>query len=124
MTIQNETIRNVDFIALMRDTIMSTDEVPVTNASTTLPIVAGTVMGKITSSGIYVPYNQDASDGSENAAGILYAKVDASSTAVPSTVVTRNCAVVSAHLTWPSDITANEKTAAEAQLVALNIIPR
>lgn len=41
-------------------------------------LAAGTVLGKITASGKYKAYSNAAGDGSETAAGILYAAVDAS----------------------------------------------
>ncbi len=51
---------------------LSRDVVPVTvGAGVTLP--AGLVLGKITATSKYVAYNNGASDGSETAAGILYA---------------------------------------------------
>lgn len=124
MTVLTETIRNVDFIAMCRDPIISIDEVSATNVSTTAAIDAGTVMGKITATGVFVPFDQDASDGSENAAGILMNRVEASATAEPVAVVARNCAVIAAHITWPSDIDAAEQTAAETQLLAANIVFR
>lgn len=37
----------------------------------TAPLRAGTVMGKITSSGLYVPYDDSGSDGEEVARGVL-----------------------------------------------------
>lgn len=43
------------------------------NGSTEQTILAGTVLGKVTASGKYVPWNPGASDGSQNAVCVLVA---------------------------------------------------
>lgn len=53
----------------------SRSNVTVTVAGTAF--ASGTVMGKITASGKYVPYKSTNSDGSQTAAGILYARTKA-----------------------------------------------
>lgn len=49
---------------------------PVTVAATQAAMVAGTVLGQVTESGLFVAYDDDANDGSEVAAGILAEAVD------------------------------------------------
>lgn len=71
-------------------------------------------------SGKYVAYNQDASNGSQRAAGILVEAVDASAADADGVVLVRGCEVADDILTWPSDIESGEKTTAIAQLAALN----
>jgi hypothetical protein len=87
-------------------------------------LAAGTVLGVITASGKYAAFNQDGADGTQAAAGILYAAVDASAADANCVVTARDCEVDGAALTWPSDITAGEKDAAIADLNALGIIVR
>jgi hypothetical protein len=65
------------FILSEANGLRSRDEVTVTVAASTT-LRPGQVLGKITATGKYVPYNNDATpaaDGSENAAGILYGEL-------------------------------------------------
>lgn len=75
-------------------------------------------------SGKYVAFDQDAVDGSEIAAGILYDNVDATAGDVEAVMVARDAEVNGSEITWPADIEAAEKTAAIAQLALLGIIVR
>ena len=84
----------------------------------------GTVLGKITAGGSYTQFDQDATDGSQHAAGILYAPVDASGGAAPAVIIARDAIVNGELLVWPADIDAGEKTAAIAELIALGILVR
>lgn len=88
----------------------------VSGDSFTITIAAG--------SGKYVAYDQDAVDGSEIAAGILYDNIDATAGDIEAVAYLRDCEVNGSLLTWPSDIEAAEKTAAIAQLAILGIIVR
>lgn len=88
-------------------------------------LAAGTVIAKVTASGKYVQHDEDGDDGSENAAGILFDAVDASSADVTEAVaILRLAEVNDGELVWPSTIEAAEKTAAIVELTALNIIVR
>lgn len=89
----------------------------VTIAAAAAALVAGTVVGKITASGKYVAYSNGASDGSETAAGILYAAVADSAADQKAVIIARDAEVAETHLTG-SD--ANGK----ADLLALGIIVR
>lgn len=75
-------------------------------------------------SGKYVAFDQDAVDGSEIAAGILYDNAYATSADVEAVAYVRDCEVNGNELTWPSDIEAAEKAVAIAQLANLGIIVR
>lgn len=81
----------------------------------------GTVVGKITASGKVVQLDPAASDGSEDAYGILYGKVDATGGDVPGVVIVREALVDFAKVIWPTGITAAQKTAAIAALNAKGI---
>lgn len=85
---------------------------------------AGTVLGKITASGKLTQFDQDASDGSQNAAAILFSPCDASAGDAECVILARDAEVNGAELTWPADIETAEQTAAEAQLKALGIVVR
>jgi len=89
----------------------------VTIAAAASALVAGTVMGKITVGGKYVAYNNGASDGSEVAAGILYAAVADSASDQPGVIIARDAEVAEVHLTG---IDATGKT----DLAALGVIVR
>lgn len=87
----------------------------------------GTVLGLETASGKYHAFDQDAADGTEDAAAILFHKVDATSADVTTVATVRGPATINANmLTWPGDIDAAEQTAAETQLRAkgLAILPQ
>ena len=71
-------------------------------------------------SGKWVKYNQDATNGSQIAAGIAIDAYDATSADVDGVALVRGCEVADDALTWPSDIETGEKTTAIAQLAALN----
>ena len=84
--------------------------------SFTITVAAGS--GKLTQ------FNQDGTDGSEIAAGILIDNVDATSADQPCVFLAREAEINGAELTWPSDIETSEKTAAIAQLAAPGLIVR
>lgn len=83
---------------------------------------ANKVVGKITSGGKFAVYNNGAGDGTEVAAGILLAAVDATSADKKGAVLVRGPAIVkNSMLDWgSSDGTAI--TAGIADLLALNIL--
>lgn len=84
-------------------------------------LTSGMVLGKITSGGKYVQLNPDASNGSQNAAGILLNDVTAlNGHDAKATIIARDAEVSGAGLTW-SDDTDLDQDAAEAQLEALGI---
>lgn len=79
------------------------------------------VVGKITASGKFAPFNQDAVDGTEAAAGISILAVDASAADAKGVIIEREALVAMENLVWPADIIAGEKEAAIAELEALGI---
>jgi len=84
-------------------------------------VVALEVVGQITASGKFAPLDQDATDGTEAAAGIMVADIDASAADMAGVIIESDALVAMDNLVWPDDIDAGEKTAAIAQLVALGI---
>ena len=85
-------------------------------------VVAGQVLGVVTASGKYKVFDQDAADGSENAAGISYANYDATDGDMDIVVNIRDTRAIADAFTWPDDIEAGEKDTALAALDALNIV--
>jgi len=88
-------------------------------------ILSGTVLGKITASGKYVPLVPGAADGSQTAVGILFitntvpVAVD-----VRAAMIARDAIVSDNGIKWPAGITAPQISTATAQLVALGILVR
>lgn len=84
-------------------------------------LAAGTVLGKIDVGGEYTPYLAASEDGSESAAGILLAAVDATDAAQDAVIIARLAEVASAKLVWAD---ADDATAGLADLAALTIVAR
>jgi hypothetical protein len=84
----------------------------------------GTVLGKITASGKYTQLAPAAADGSEVAAAVLFAAVDATAADKAAVVHLRDTEIASAGLNWSAVITAGEKAVAAAELKALGIVIR
>lgn len=126
MSTKTEGRHTAEFLISEANGTRSRDQVTVTvPASTTLK--PGLVLAKVTGSGKYVPYDDDGSDGREEAAGVLYdglvndteAPVD-----VDATVITCDAEVRAADLEWDSSIDDSEKAAGRADLLALGIKSR
>ena len=99
--------------------------VTVTIASGAGKLEPGTVLGKITTGGKYTGLAPSATNGSQNAAGILWAGVDATAADAPGVVVLRGPALVNQHeLVWPDGATEVQITAATTALAALGILLR
>lgn len=87
-------------------------------------LLAGTVLGKVTATGKYRPYDDNNTDGSEVAAAILVYDADATSADAKSVGVVRLAEVWSSRLVWATTVAAGEKTTAEADLKAAFVIFR
>lgn len=85
---------------------------------------AGSVLGRLTASGKYVPFDPDGEDGSENAAAILYEGCDASDDDVRRTLTARDTEVHADVLLWADGVSDNDKTAALAALADFGIVGR
>jgi hypothetical protein len=97
----------------------------VTIASGAGKLAPGAVLGKITTGGKYTVFAPAATNGSQNAAGILWAGVDASAADAPGVVLLRGPAIVNRHeIVWPEGATEAQITAATTALAALGILQR
>ena len=80
------------------------------------------MLGKITASGQYAIFDQDASDGTETAAAIAIGAVTTGAGETASlAVIERDAIVIEDNLTFESDIDAGEQATAMASLLALGI---
>ena len=97
----------------------------VTIASGAGKLSPGTVLGKITTGGKYTGLAPGATNGSQNAAGILWDKADATDADAASVVILRGPAIVNRHeIILPEGATEAQITAATTALAALGIILR
>jgi hypothetical protein len=97
----------------------------VTLASGAGKLVPGTVLGKITTGGKYTILTPGASNGSQNAAGILWGHADATEADAPAVVLVRGPAIVNRHeIVWPDGATEGQIATATTALAGLGIILR
>ena len=97
----------------------------VTLASGAGKVIPGTVLGKITTGGKFTPLAPGASNGSPNAAGILWGHADATDADAPAVVLVRGPAIVNRHeIVWPDGATEGQITTATTALAGLGIILR
>ncbi len=83
-------------------------------------LYAGTVLGRVTTSGALRRINPTATDGSQNAAALLLNRADAREGDVRQTVIARhaeaNGLLMRVGTQWPAGITAGQRNAAIVQL--------
>lgn len=115
MAILNEGKHTAEFLLSEGGEMYSRDEVTIAAAAGAM--APGTVVGKITASGKYKEYNNANNDGSEVAAGILYAAVADKATDQKAVIISRHCEVIASELTGLD-------TPARADLLALGIVCR
>lgn len=97
----------------------------VTLASGAGNLAPGSVLGKITTGGKYTGLAPAATNGSQNAAGILWAAVDATDADAPGVVLVRGPAIVNRHeISFPEGATEAQIATATTALAALGIILR
>lgn len=88
-------------------------------------VEASTVLGKITASGKFVPHNPAATDGSEVAVAINYARVDATDADALCVATARDSEVKGSELIYSAGTdTKPEKDAVNAALAANGIVVR
>lgn len=113
-----QSARRGDFIVSLANRTRSLD-----NATLATPkkIESGTVLGKVTASGKFVPLDPAASTGEQTAAGVALAAYDATAADVAIVVVSRDAELKSEGLIWPVGITDVQKKAAAATLLSAGI---
>jgi hypothetical protein len=85
---------------------------------------AGTVLGRVTASKKFVPFDPAATNGAEVAAAVLYEACDATDQDVRRTVTARHAEVHADVLVWGGTVTDAQKTTALTQLAGLGIAAR
>ena len=120
MTTLTEGTHASEFIVSLASGNRSVDSITVVSGQ---DLAAGDVVGVVTASGKYAIYNNAAGDGTETAAGVMYAAVDASAADATGLVVVRDAEVNLAELGWNSQAGAAQ-TAGVADLKAVGIIAR
>jgi len=110
-----------DWLKFEEDNLYSRDQVTVASGQN---LKTGTVVGIITASGKVTQLAPSASDGSQNAAGVLVGDVDASAADTPGVIIARHAICSDKGLVWPSGITGAQKNTALGQLKALGILVR
>jgi hypothetical protein len=94
-------------------------------ASGTGLLLSGTVLGKITATGKYGLYDNDASDGRQTFAAVLLAETDATTADAKAVGFVRDCEVFKDRLVWGAGVTTQaEKDAAYVEMIAAGVIPR
>ncbi len=121
MASYTEPQRPFEFLISEADGTLSRETVVIVAGSAGL--VPGLVLGKITASGKYAPYDDDNADGTETAVAILLEAVDATAD-VSAAVVFRLAEVKTAALQWAGTNDAGDKTAAYVDLATKFIIAR
>lgn len=126
MSTKTEGRHDAEFLISEANGQLSRDAVTVTvPASTTL--APGTVLAQLSADGKYVEYDNAGTDGSEEAAAILYGELvndDVAPADMAGVVINFSAEVRSADLTWKSGLNAGDKTAGLADLKALGIKAR
>lgn len=88
-------------------------------------LAIGTVVGRITASGKVAAYDNDATDGTQTAVGVLIAAIDASAGDKPGTIIARHAVLAKQALVFGAGVTTQaEKDAAFADLEAAGIVCR
>lgn len=126
MAVQTEGQYTAEFLESESEGTQSRDQVTVTVAAATT-LAPGTVLGIITATGAYAIHDPDATDGTEAAAGILYAElINAELTAADfdGVVINWGAEVAKADLQWIAGASVGDKTAAYADLRAKGIKAR
>ena len=110
---KTQTVRAGEFLVSEANGTRSREAITVTGG----PYLPGQVLGKITASGKYTAYTGGASNGTETAAGVLYAAADGSVADVSAVAIVRDAEVSEALLT-------GEDADGLADLAAVGVIAR
>lgn len=120
MPVLSEGIHQGEFLISEANGSRSRETVTVT-PETDRDYPSGTVLGQITVGGKYVEHDPDASDGTEDAAAVLYTEVKQGTSDVSAAVIVRDAEVDLGRLTFISGIDSGDQDDAVAALVALGI---
>ena len=123
MPVQTDTLGTGAFLKSEAPGSLSRETITIASGAGIL--LAGTVVGKLTTGGKYKAYDNDASDGTQTAAAVILNDVDATSADVKVIGFVRLAEVYSNRLVWGAAVTTDaEKTAGLADLAAQFVIAR
>ena len=121
MTVKTEPLHTGEFLVSEGNNSISRELIALAPSLTLEP---GTVMSKKTDDGLYYPLAPAAIDGTETAAGVLYAGKVTDANGGDGVIVARLAEVNESLLVWPTGISDEDKAAAVNQLAGLDIILR
>jgi hypothetical protein len=98
MPTYNEPVRPLEFLETEANGQISREAITIAAAAPAM--VAGTVLGRITASGLWTVYNNGAADGTEVARGILAYGVEDSGSNQAGVAITRHAEVKAGLLNW------------------------
>lgn len=128
MTTKTNHLRAGAFIVSEGNGNISRDAVTIDGSSAYAGLhLAGTVMGKLTVSGNWVPSpaGSTAGDGADTAKGVLFDDVDTTDGDMPGVVIARDAEVRASDLLYDDTVdTDNEKATKATSLAAVGIIVR
>jgi len=101
---------------------LSRDVVTVLSGSGKL--LAGTVLGRVTATGKVRPYDNDNTDGSQTAIGVLLYDTDATSADAAAVAIVRQAEVFAERLVWATTAAVGERAPAYVELAAAGVIVR
>ena len=121
MSVKTESVYTGEFLVSEGNNSISREQVPL---AANLTMEPGTVVARASANGIYSPLDPAAADGTETAAGILYAGKVTDASSGDGVIIARLAEVVDSLLIWPAGITDEQKATAVDQLAGLDIILR
>lgn len=126
MTVFTEGRHAAEFIMSEANGNRSRDNVTIAGGSGGAGVVpAGTVLGKLTSGGEYIPSPDSGADGSQTAIAVLLDDVDATAGDVVAAVIARDAEINGNCITYDASVSdAGKKATKAAQLAAVGIIVR
>jgi len=121
MAALNEGRHTAEFLVSEANGNRSRDVVTIANGAAYEP---GTVLGQVTASGKYKPHAAGASDGTQNAAAVLYDAADASEGDADAVIIARDAEVALGAISFASGISQANKATAIAALADNGIVAR
>jgi Bacteriophage lambda head decoration protein D len=121
MAALTETVHDSGFVVSEANGHRSREEITLLTGFVYEP---GRVLGVITASGKYAPYNNAASDGTQTAAGVNRNYANATAGDKRGVVYVRDCEVNIGELVYTTGTVAGDKTAAVVDLATKGVIAR
>jgi len=118
-TVFNESIYLGDLLKYEEENRYSRDTITVAAGQN---LKLGTVLGRL--NGKAVALDPTATDGSEQAVGVLMSDVDATAGNTDAVMVSRNVLLSEPYVVWPAGLTTAQKVTAVAELNQLGVILR